>query len=280
MWNHPIFCWIAKATLNCAISGSRGSWSIRSPKRETRAAGHIWPRNGSIRLEPALGITFDRTFGAWALLWYGDHWQIDWLEIYKKKSQIFANNHKIFQFKIIATACHNSLQLKFKKIVHSAIRRRRILGGGEFAIATIICNLQWHRGIHTVTRSQQDSVVEFWVKVKVFKVEISTGKFPYPSWNSVFDQLQEVVNGDPPILTQTRDNRFSNDLMVFVNSWYVCLAFSCVDLGEAAAAAPPKRLPQWARGDGGGAHSKSGQNCTGCSPILGRRGQSRCLVKS
>lgn len=39
----------------------------------------------------------------------------------------------------------------------------------------------------------------------------------------MFDQLQEVVNGDPPILTQTPDNRFSNDLMVFVNSWYVSM---------------------------------------------------------
>ena len=31
-------------------------------------------------------------------------------------------------------------------------------------------------------------------------IEISTGSFPYRSWNSVFDQLQEVVTGTPPKL--------------------------------------------------------------------------------
>ena len=31
-------------------------------------------------------------------------------------------------------------------------------------------------------------------------IEISTGSFPYRSWNSVFDQLQEVVTGNPPKL--------------------------------------------------------------------------------
>lgn len=31
-------------------------------------------------------------------------------------------------------------------------------------------------------------------------IEISTGKFPYPQWNSVFDQLTQVVHGDPPKL--------------------------------------------------------------------------------
>jgi len=32
-------------------------------------------------------------------------------------------------------------------------------------------------------------------------IEIATGSFPYKSWNSVFDQLQEVVTGQPPKLT-------------------------------------------------------------------------------
>jgi len=31
-------------------------------------------------------------------------------------------------------------------------------------------------------------------------IEIATGKFPYPQWNSVFDQLTQVVHGDPPRL--------------------------------------------------------------------------------
>ncbi|KAI6212223.1 Kinase [Aphelenchoides fujianensis] len=32
-------------------------------------------------------------------------------------------------------------------------------------------------------------------------VEICTGHFPYKTWNTVFDQLQSVVNGDPPFMS-------------------------------------------------------------------------------
>uniref|UniRef100_A0A8D2ZLZ6 mitogen-activated protein kinase kinase n=1 Tax=Scophthalmus maximus TaxID=52904 RepID=A0A8D2ZLZ6_SCOMX len=31
--------------------------------------------------------------------------------------------------------------------------------------------------------------------------ELATGRFPYPKWNSVFDQLTQVVKGEPPHLT-------------------------------------------------------------------------------
>ena len=31
-------------------------------------------------------------------------------------------------------------------------------------------------------------------------MEIASGKFPYRKWNSVFDQLTEVVQGQPPRL--------------------------------------------------------------------------------
>ncbi|CAL8100446.1 unnamed protein product [Calicophoron daubneyi] len=33
-------------------------------------------------------------------------------------------------------------------------------------------------------------------------VELATGQFPYPSWNSVFEQLACVLNGDPPSLPE------------------------------------------------------------------------------
>lgn len=33
-------------------------------------------------------------------------------------------------------------------------------------------------------------------------VELSTGQFPYPVWNSVFEQLSCVLNGDPPSLPE------------------------------------------------------------------------------
>ncbi|KAG5452666.1 Dual specificity mitogen-activated protein kinase kinase 4 [Clonorchis sinensis] len=33
-------------------------------------------------------------------------------------------------------------------------------------------------------------------------VELATGQFPYPAWNSVFEQLTCVLNGDPPCLPE------------------------------------------------------------------------------
>ncbi|KAI1725546.1 protein kinase domain-containing protein [Ditylenchus destructor] len=45
-------------------------------------------------------------------------------------------------------------------------------------------------------------------------VEICIGHFPYTGWNSVFDQLQAVVHGDPPFL---QADYYSTDLVNFVN---------------------------------------------------------------
>uniref|UniRef100_A0A914YQ17 mitogen-activated protein kinase kinase n=1 Tax=Panagrolaimus superbus TaxID=310955 RepID=A0A914YQ17_9BILA len=45
-------------------------------------------------------------------------------------------------------------------------------------------------------------------------VEVCIGRFPYTDWNSVFDQLQAVVHGDPPFL-QAGD--YSIELVHFVN---------------------------------------------------------------
>lgn len=49
-------------------------------------------------------------------------------------------------------------------------------------------------------------------------IEVATGQFPYPRWSSVFEQLCQVVQGDPPRL-QTPNN-FSPH---FVNFVYTCL---------------------------------------------------------
>uniref|UniRef100_A0A7E4V5V1 mitogen-activated protein kinase kinase n=1 Tax=Panagrellus redivivus TaxID=6233 RepID=A0A7E4V5V1_PANRE len=46
-------------------------------------------------------------------------------------------------------------------------------------------------------------------------VEICLGRFPYPPWASVFEQMQSVVNGDPPILHI--DDGYSYELANFVN---------------------------------------------------------------
>lgn len=51
-------------------------------------------------------------------------------------------------------------------------------------------------------------------------MEVATGSFPYPKWNSVFDQLCQVVQGDPPRLsTSYKGMEFSQELVDFVNTW-------------------------------------------------------------
>lgn len=54
-------------------------------------------------------------------------------------------------------------------------------------------------------------------------MEVATGKFPYPKWGSVFEQLYQVVQGDAPRLTTSYNNdmEFSDEFVDFVNTWYV-----------------------------------------------------------
>lgn len=49
-------------------------------------------------------------------------------------------------------------------------------------------------------------------------VEIATGRFPYPRWNSVFEQLCQVVQGEPPRLSNSSTYIFSNEFIDFVNT--------------------------------------------------------------
>lgn len=51
-------------------------------------------------------------------------------------------------------------------------------------------------------------------------IELATGCFPYPKWNSVFEQLQQVVHGDPPRLDprQTKNLSFTIEFVNFVNT--------------------------------------------------------------
>ncbi|XP_012271928.1 dual specificity mitogen-activated protein kinase kinase 4 [Orussus abietinus] len=50
-------------------------------------------------------------------------------------------------------------------------------------------------------------------------MEVATGYFPYPKWNSVFEQLYQVVQGDPPRLSPNDNgNRFTMDFVNFVNT--------------------------------------------------------------
>jgi mitogen-activated protein kinase kinase 4 len=50
-------------------------------------------------------------------------------------------------------------------------------------------------------------------------MEVATGHFPYPRWSSVFDQLHQVVNGEPPRLTVNHNaNTFTSEFVDFVNT--------------------------------------------------------------
>lgn len=50
-------------------------------------------------------------------------------------------------------------------------------------------------------------------------IELATGSFPYPPWNSVFEQLTQVVQGDPPHLSPNENgNCFTNEFVTFVNT--------------------------------------------------------------
>ncbi|CAB3998411.1 dual specificity mitogen-activated kinase kinase 4 isoform X2 [Paramuricea clavata] len=51
-------------------------------------------------------------------------------------------------------------------------------------------------------------------------IELATGKFPYPKWTSVFDQLTAVVMGNPPQLSNDDPSRnpFTPEFMDFVNT--------------------------------------------------------------
>ncbi|XP_050297953.1 dual specificity mitogen-activated protein kinase kinase 4 isoform X2 [Anthonomus grandis grandis] len=48
-------------------------------------------------------------------------------------------------------------------------------------------------------------------------MEVATGHFPYTRWSSVFDQLHEVVNGDPPRLSANA-NMFTSEFVDFVHT--------------------------------------------------------------
>ena len=56
--------------------------------------------------------------------------------------------------------------------------------------------------------------------VVIFQIEIAAGRFPFPNWNSIFDQLSEVVNGVAPKLVNNANINFSENCLHFVNSWY------------------------------------------------------------
>merc|ERR1711962_1170956 len=55
-------------------------------------------------------------------------------------------------------------------------------------------------------------------------IELATGKFPFPKWNSVFEQLTQVVHGDPPQLEHKDPVTGRTFTLEFVNFVNTCLA--------------------------------------------------------
>ena len=53
------------------------------------------------------------------------------------------------------------------------------------------------------------------------------GRFPYPSWTNVFDQLKTVVEGDSPRIPP--DAGLSDDFVDFVDKRLIFLLCVCSD---------------------------------------------------
>jgi len=47
-------------------------------------------------------------------------------------------------------------------------------------------------------------------------MELATGIFPYDAWKTPFDQIQQVVSGDPPRLPA---GQFSPEFEDFIAQW-------------------------------------------------------------
>ena len=51
----------------------------------------------------------------------------------------------------------------------------------------------------------------------LFQSELALGRFPYPSWDTEFEMLAVVVDGDAPRLSS--ESGFSQDFMDLVHQW-------------------------------------------------------------
>ena len=51
----------------------------------------------------------------------------------------------------------------------------------------------------------------------LFQSELALGRFPYPQWDTEFEMLAVVVDGDAPRLSL--ESGFSKDFMDLVHQW-------------------------------------------------------------
>lgn len=68
------------------------------------------------------------------------------------------------------------------------------------------------------SQTSYDVTSDVW-SLGISLIELATGKFPYPKWKSVFDQLTQVVNGQPPKIRCNYSEKltFSQNFVDFIN---------------------------------------------------------------